>query len=63
MLANQLINELEIYCTNRFCDWKGPLDSIKDHFKKCLYKSDTLPEWLQKYQKEQEEVFQKEEYA
>ena len=63
LLANQLINELEIYCTNRSCNWKGPLDNIKQHLSKCMYKSDKLPEWYLQYVKQQEEELQKEEEA
>ena len=63
LLAYQLINELEIYCTNRSCDWKGPLEDITSHLPKCMYKSDKLPEWFVSYQASREEELQREENA
>ena len=63
LLAYQMINELEIFCTNRSCDWKGKLEEITAHLPCCMYKSDKLPEWYSAYLASREEELQKEEDA
>ena len=61
MLAYQQINELEIYCANRHCMWKGPLENITMHLPKCSYSTGVLPKWMSDYLKSKEGEFVAEE--
>ena len=55
MLANQLINDLEIRCSNRACDWTGKLGEVKSHLPNCQYREGNLPKWFKEYIQQQEE--------
>lgn len=48
ILAASLINELDIYCSNRSvgCAWKGEIQRIPAHLKICSYGKEKLPQWL-----------------
>ena len=61
MLANQLINDLEIQCSNRACDWTGKLGEIKSHLPNCTYRDGNLPKWFKEYVKQQEDELKDEE--
>lgn len=52
LLANAMINELEIYCSNRVlkCPWKGEMQRIAAHLKICAYGKDQIPAWLAEHQ-------------
>ena len=45
ILAASLINELEIYCSNRAvgCPWKGEIQRIPTHLKICSYGKEKVP--------------------
>ena len=57
ILAYQLINELEIYCANRGCQWKGPLDHVAIHLPKCSFSTGNLPEWVRRWLASKESEF------
>ena len=38
LTADNLIQDLEVYCPNRFCDWKQELRNLSLHFANCQYK-------------------------
>ena len=52
LLAQSLVNELEIYCSNKTlgCPWKGEIQRIHAHLKICLYGMDQIPAWLAEHQ-------------
>jgi hypothetical protein len=54
MLACNLINELEIFCTNKGCTWKGPLEEISIHMPVCAFQEGKLPAWYVAYMKSKE---------
>eukprot|EP00347_Sterkiella_histriomuscorum_P007077 403350340 len=59
-LAYNLINEFEIFCPNRGCNWKGALESIQGHLPQCTFKEGNLPKWYLNYMKSKEEELKKE---
>jgi hypothetical protein len=48
LIAEKIIQDLEVLCNNKLCDWKGPLQSLEKHVKNCIYEKP--PEWLNKVQ-------------
>ncbi|CDW77485.1 UNKNOWN [Stylonychia lemnae] len=61
LLAFNLICEFEIFCSNRGCNWKGPLGDIKVHMPNCTFQDGKLPTWYISYLKQSEKDFLKEE--
>ena len=57
--ANSLINELEIQCSNRACDWTGKICNVKSHIPTCMYREGNLPKWFNDYIKLQEDEFER----
>ena len=56
LLASSLINELEIFCSNRSlgCEWKGPIERATAHLGICAYGKNKVPAWLEQHQKAME---------
>ena len=54
-LANQLIGDLELRCSNRACQWTGKLDAIRAHLPTCVYREGNLPIWFKDYVKSRED--------
>ena len=48
LLAASIINELEIYCSNRSagCEWRGEIERLSPHIKICSFGKDQVPAWL-----------------
>ena len=46
MLAYQIINDLQIFCCNEGCEWKGSLDAITHHLPNCALRPGALPDWF-----------------
>ena len=47
LLAFQIINDFEIFCTNIGCKWQGPLSNLPNHLKsKCNFKAEKVPNWF-----------------
>jgi hypothetical protein len=44
LITEKIIQDLEVQCINRMCDWKGRLESLGKHVKTCPYEKP--PEWL-----------------
>ena len=62
LMALQIINDFEIFCPNRACNWKGALSSVQSHTSSnCQFKTDKMPEWYKDYLQTQEGDFEKEE--
>lgn len=61
LLAYQIINDLEIFCSNRGCDWRGTLDNITHHLPNCTYGQGQIPDWFKRYLESKADEFQKEE--
>ena len=62
LLAFQIINDLEIYCSNRGCPWSGPLSAVQAHLtSQCSFRGDKLPSWYLDYLRSQEEEFERKE--
>jgi len=38
LTADNLIQDLEVYCPNKYCDWKQDLRNLPFHLQKCQYK-------------------------
>lgn len=59
LLAFQLINELEMFCCNRGCEWRGSLEQISNHLPECIFGRGQLPEWYMRYLASREEDLEK----
>ena len=46
IIANDIINDLEIYCVNTWCPWKGKLIDFSGHLKKCYFNPNKIPEYI-----------------
>lgn len=46
ILANDIINDLEIYCINSGCPWKGKLMDLEVHLQKCFFNPNEIPEFI-----------------
>ena len=54
-IATNIINDLEIYCLNLGCPWKGKLSGISNHLKECYFKPNEIPEFIKEILKDQNE--------
>ena len=56
LLAAKLINEFEVYCSNRSlgCEWFGELEKVYTHLGICSYGKGIIPAWLIDHQKSME---------
>ena len=48
LIADKIIQDLEVYCVNKLCDWKDSLENLNKHVKNCPYAQ--TPAWLSKAQ-------------
>jgi len=46
IIATNIINDLEIYCNNLGCPWKGKLIDFPTHIKKCYFNPNEVPEYI-----------------
>lgn len=46
MLAQNLINEFEVFCVNVNCVWKDRLEHLPNHIQHCELEEKNLPEWI-----------------
>jgi hypothetical protein len=51
LLAEKIIQDLEVLCINKLCDWKGKLAELPKHVRGCAYAKP--PEWLSQFQSTQ----------
>ena len=51
-IAFQIINEMEIYCSNKpkGCDWRGSIEKLTQHLKSCGFEAGQMPKWLEELQ-------------
>lgn len=70
MLAYNIINDLEILCTNRGevsisnikgCEWKGRMEDITNHMPQCLFADGNIPGWYATYMKSKEKEYEEQE--
>jgi len=50
-MAEKIIQDLEVLCINKICDWKGKLGDLAKHVRGCAYAKP--PEWLSQFQSTQ----------
>ena len=41
-----MVNELEVFCVNDACPWKGTLENLKEHLSKCYFDPKRMPEFV-----------------
>ena len=46
LTAANIINDLEIYCVNKGCPWKGKLKDFEEHLEKCYFNPNEVPEYI-----------------
>ncbi len=46
LIATNIINDLEIYCINSGCPWKGKLLDFQGHIAKCYFNPNEIPEYI-----------------
>ena len=46
IIATNIINDLEIYCINLGCPWKGKLKDFSDHLNNCYFNPNEVPEYI-----------------
>lgn len=46
LIAQAIINDLQVFCINEGCPWKGRLCELENHYKNCLLDPKKLPEFL-----------------
>ena len=54
-IATNIINDLEVYCLNSGCPWKGRLNDFSSHIKECYFNPGKMPEYIKEvldYKKE-----------
>ena len=55
LIATNIINDLEIYCVNKGCPWKGKLMNFSDHLEKCYFNPNEVPEYIKEILDNKEE--------
>jgi hypothetical protein len=48
LIAEKIIQDLEVFCVNQLCDWKDCLENLNKHVKACPFAE--TPAWLSKAQ-------------
>ena len=48
LVAEKIIEDLDVACNHKLCDWKGKLSELKKHTKGCAFAKP--PEWLSQLQ-------------
>jgi hypothetical protein len=46
LIATNIINDLEIYCINLGCPWKGKLKDFSIHLQNCYFNPNEVPEYI-----------------
>ena len=46
LIATNIINDLEIYCINLGCPWKGKLKDFPLHLQNCYFNPNEVPEYI-----------------
>ena len=46
IIATNIINDLEIYCVNAGCPWKGKLKDFSRHLKTCFFNPNEIPDYI-----------------
>ena len=46
IIATNIINDLEIYCVNLGCPWKGKLKDFDEHLENCYFNPNEVPEYI-----------------
>ena len=46
LIATNIINDLEIYCINLGCPWKGKLKDFSCHLQNCYFNPNEVPEYI-----------------
>ena len=46
LIATNIINDLEIYCINLGCPWKGKLKDFNEHLENCYFNPNEVPEYI-----------------
>jgi len=44
LIAEKIIQDLEVFCVNQLCEWKDKFENLNKHAKSCPYSK--TPEWL-----------------
>lgn len=48
MIAEKIINDLEVFCINdKYCKWKDKLEVLSRHVEVCEFQDKNLKDWLQ----------------
>jgi len=48
LIADKIIQDLEVYCVHKLCDWKDSLENLNKHVKNCPFAE--TPAWLSQAQ-------------
>ena len=46
IIATNIINDLELYCINSGCPWKGKLSAFSSHIRDCYFNPNEIPEYI-----------------
>ena len=46
LTAKNIIDDLEIYCVNKGCPWKGKLKDFDEHLQSCYFNPNEVPEYI-----------------
>ena len=46
IIATNIINDLEIFCVNAGCPWKGRLKDFSEHLKICYFNPNEIPDYI-----------------
>ena len=48
LIGEKIIQDLEVFCPNKLCDWKDRLENLNKHASSCAF--DNPPNWLKEAQ-------------
>ena len=48
-LTLSLIDLLQVKCNNPNCTWKGAPSRVEAHSKKCAFKENNIPKWMEEH--------------
>ena len=56
IIATNIINDLELYCINTGCPWKGKLSAFESHIKRCFFNPNEIPEYIKEVLNDKKET-------
>ena len=56
IIATNIINDLEVFCVNSGCPWKGKLKELNNHNKICYFNPNEIPDYIKEILNDKKDI-------